>query len=175
MSCLVIFPAHKESFNFTHVVALQYLPSSDSSKHYGLTLSKPGDYSKVYIYIYKSLSYHTVIIVIYTCTYSKSVVVFMVSIVSLIHNNILNFLPVNIIHFIFLYLTILLQLMVEEVSKDSSAFYSGVKFGDRICMYCTVSTTRGSQMKKLCSILNDLEIAFTCKESVRIILVIQRS
>ena len=67
--------------------------------------------------------------------------------------------------------------MVEGVSRDTSAFYSGVKFGDRICMYSTASTDSISssqmvQMKRLGSIMYDLEKAFAHKENV--ILVIQR-
>ena len=73
---------------------------------------------------------------------------------------------------------LLLQPMVEGVPRDTSAFHSEVKFGDRICMYSTASTDTISsrqmaQMKKVGSIMYDLEKAFTRKESV--ILVIQRS
>ena len=67
--------------------------------------------------------------------------------------------------------------MVEGVSRDSSAFHSEVKFGDRICMYSTASTdtissSQMAQRKKLGSIKHDLEKAFAHKENV--ILVIQR-
>ena len=71
----------------------------------------------------------------------------------------------------------MLQPMVEGVSRDTSAFHSEVKFGDRICMYSTASTdtissSKMAWMKRLGSILYDLEKAFERKESV--VIVIQR-
>ena len=61
--------------------------------------------------------------------------------------------------------------MVEGVSKETPAYYSGIKFGDRICLYAIASIGRISdchlaKRKVLASTLHDLRTAFAEKESV---------
>ena len=68
--------------------------------------------------------------------------------------------------------------MVEGISKESSTFNSGIKFGDRISVYAfaspdLVEDNNLVQLKPIAAILSDIMKGHIHKKSV--ILVIQRS
>ena len=63
------------------------------------------------------------------------------------------------------------QIMVEGVSKDSPAFKSGIKFGDRISVYTFASPDRVEdnnlvQFKSIAAIWSDIMKAHTLRKSV---------
>ena len=68
-------------------------------------------------------------------------------------------------------------MMVERISKDTPAFYSGLQHGDKIHMYAiashdTIGDSQLVQTKTLNAILLEIEKAHDAKKSV--IFVIQR-